>query len=147
MMWDTVAIISDAVEASMPDTEKNKLERKIYGKLSDGHYNEYYAMEDVAGMTYRDSKTGVIHKAPFWTTDMVRNIYESLKGELRNYNCWDFYVTMHMIVSDNYALLDKWFPGIDDNERNSKYVELAVNWLKDEDSPYGTSKIWHYLNG
>ena len=146
MMWDTVAIISDAVEASMPEAEKDALERKIYGKMSDGHYNEHYALKDVEHMAYKDPRTGMTHRAPYWTVDTVRNIYESLKPELRGYNCWDFYVTMNMVASDNWALLDKWFPGMDDKQRDGKLVEMAVNWLKDDDNPYGSSKIWGYLN-
>lgn len=29
----------------------------------------------------------------------------------------------------------------------SKLVEEAVNYLDDADNPYGTEKIWRYLNG
>ena len=146
MMWDTVAIISDAVEASMPDAEKDALERKIYGKMSDGHYNEHYALKDVEKMTYREPKTGMVRRAPYWTSDTIRSIYESLKGDLRGYNCWDFYVTLNMIAAKNTALLEKWFPQMDQKERDGKLVELAVNWLNDDANPYGNSKIWGYLN-
>ena len=146
MMWETVEIISDAVEASMPEAEKAALERKIYGKLSDGHYNEQYALEDVARMSYREPRTGMIRKAPFWSSDMVRGIYDSVKGEIREYNCWDFYVTLHMVASRDVALLDRWFPNLDEKDRDGKMVEMAVNWLKDDDNPYGSKKIWSYLN-
>ena len=146
MMWDVIAVVSDAVEASMPEAEKRILERKIYGKLSGGHYNEQYATEDVAKMSYRDPRTGMVRKAPYWTADMVRGIYDSLKGDLRGYNCWDFYVTLNMIATDNAALLYKWFPNIDEKEQDQKLVEMAVNWLNDDDNPYGGSKIWCYMN-
>ena len=146
MMWDTVAIISDAVEASMPEAEKEALERKIYGKMSEGHYDEHYAVEDVARMSYRDPATGMVRKAPFWSAETVRGIYDSLKGEMKGYNMWDFYVTLHMVASDNAALLAKWFPSLDAKGRDEKYVEMAVNWLNDDDNPYGSSKIWCYMN-
>ena len=146
MMWDVIAVVSDAVEASMPEAEKRILERKIYGKLSGGHYNEQYATEDVAKRSYRDPRTGMVRKAPYWTADMVRGIYDSLKGDLRGYNCWDFYVTLNMIATDNAALLYKWFPNIYEKEQDQKLVEMAVNWLNDDDNPYGGSKIWCYMN-
>ena len=82
MMWDVIAVVSDAVEASMPEAEKRILERKIYGKLSGGHYNEQYATEDVAKMSYRDSRTGMIRNASYWPTSTIREIYESLRGDL-----------------------------------------------------------------
>lgn len=146
MMWDVIAVVSDAVEASMPEAEKKALERKIYGKLSGGHYNEQYAMEDVAKMSYRDSRTGMVRKASYWPTSTIREIYESLRGDLRSYNCWDFFVTLNMIATDEAGIVDKWFPNISDQERDGKFVELAVNWLNDDDNPYGNSKIWCYLN-
>lgn len=146
MMWETLAIVSDAVESSMPEKERSSLERKIYGKLSGGHYNEQYALEDVEKMSYRDPRTGLTHKAPYWPSDTVRGIYEIQKNNLRGYNCWDFYVTLNMVASDNVPLLDKWFPSMDMKERDQRLVEMAVNWLNDDDNPYGDTKIWCYLN-
>lgn len=147
MMWDTLALVSDAMEASMPREEREELKRKLYGKLSGGHYNEQYAMEDVAKMSYRDTRTGMTKSAPYWPVPVVRDIYESLKGELRGYNCWDFFVTLNMVATKDSSLVDKWFPNISDNDRDGKLVEMAVNWLHDENNPYGDRKIWCYLNG
>lgn len=147
MMWNVISIVSDAVEASMPEAEKKELERRIYGKLSGGHYNEQYAMEDVAEMSYRDTRTGMVRNAPYWPIPVVRNIYDNVKGDLRSYNCWDFFVTLNMVGTKDSKLLNRWFPSINDKERDDKLVELAVNWLNDDDSPYGNSKIWRYLNG
>lgn len=146
MMWDVIAVVSEAVEASMPEAEKHALERKVYGKMSGGHYNEQYALEDVAKMSFRDPRTGMVRKAPYWTVDTIRSIYDSLKNDMRGYNCWDFYVTLNMVASDNSALLYKWFPNLDEKEWDGKLVDMAVNWLNDDDNPYGSSKIWCYLN-
>ena len=88
----------------------------------------------------------MVRKASYWPTSTIREIYESLRGDLRSYNCWDFFVTLNMIATDEAGIVDKWFPNISDQERDGKFVELAVNWLNDDDSPYGNSKIWCYLN-
>jgi hypothetical protein len=44
-------------------------------------------------------------------------------------------------------LLKIWFPGATEEELMSKLVEEAVNYLDDADNPYGTEKVWRYLNG
>ena len=147
MMWDTLALVSDAMEASMPREEREELKRKLYGKLSGGHYNEQYAMEDVAKMSHRDARTGMVRKAPYWPVPAVRDIYEGVKGDLKGYNCWDFFVTLNMVATDDAGIVDRWFPNISDKERDGKLVELAVNWLNDPDNPYGEKKIWCYMNG
>ena len=79
--------------------------------------------------------------------DFIEEVYEGVKDEILDYNLWDFAVTMNMLASDNWCLLDRWFPGITDKERNVKLVEMAVNWLLDEDAKHPDAKIWHYLNG
>ena len=59
------------------------------------------------------------------------------------YNRWDFDVTMNMIKSDYYPLLRKWFP--EDKNLDDKIVELTINWLNDDDNPFGDAKIWCYF--
>ena len=145
MMWKAVAAISEAVEEGMPEDRKHALMRRIYGEMSDGHYNEEFAAEDIAKMYYTDRK-GVRHQAPYWPSSTVREIYEGVKGAIRPSAACDFEVTMNMVASDNWPLLEKWFPGMSDKERNEKTVELALNWLNDPDSPHPDSKIWNYLN-
>lgn len=44
-------------------------------------------------------------------------------------------------------MLRKWFPSATDKELEQKVVESTVNWLNDDDNPYGTAKVWGYLNG
>jgi len=48
-----------------------------------------------------------------------------------------------MIKSDMINLLKEWFPDATEEELDSKIIDLAVNWLNDED--YGESKIWCYF--
>ena len=147
MMWDVIAVVSDAVDSSMPEAEKHALERKIYGKLSEGHYNEQYAVEDVAKMNYRDPRTGMVRKAPYWTAETIRGIYESLKADMRGYNCWDFYVALNNTKADNCVLFRSWWPDADMEVLTQKIAEATVNWLNDEDAPQGEGRVWRYFNG
>ena len=143
-MWDTTKLISDAIEESMPGDAKERLYADLYGHLSGGHYNEEFAMNAVEDMFYMDSSRNK-HYGPYWTDSVVREWFDQVKSEIVGYNCWDFFVTVNMIASDNHALLDKWFPGDTSDERAKKYVAMAVNWLKDDDWD-DHNKIWHYLN-
>lgn len=72
--------------------------------------------------------------------------YNEHKDEIPDYNCWDWMVTISMIKSDNCGVLSEWFPDDDDDMRNERIVRLALNWLLDEDNPFGSSKIWCYFN-
>lgn len=146
MMWQTLAIVSESIDKAMEKPEKEKMLRLLFGKLSGGHYNEEYAKEDVAKMHYA-KEDGSKHQAPYWTIPQVEEVFASVKPNIPSeYNKWDFYVTLNMIKSDNCLVIKKWFPGITPEEADKKFIELAVNWLNDEDNPYGNNKIWEYLN-
>ena len=145
MMWKAVESISDAVDESMPEDRKNELMRKVYCDMTGGHYNEEFADEDIKKMYYIDRK-GEKHEAPYWPSSAVREIYETVKNQIRPYNACDFNVVMNMIASDTWPVLEKWFPGMNSDDRNSKTVELAINWLNDPDAKHPDSKIWNYLN-
>ena len=144
VMWDTTRVISDAIEESMPEEAKERLYADLYGHLSGGHYNEEFSMKAVEDMYYTDD-SGNRHYAPYWTEAVVHGWYEQYKRDIPQYNCWDFFVTLNMIASDNHNLLTKWFPNDTPEDRDKRFVALAVNWLKDEDWP-DQDKIWHYLN-
>ena len=144
-MWATLSIVSDAVEAVMTEPEKEALVRKVYGVMSGKHYNEDFAREDISKMYYVDRK-GERHFGPYWSDDAVRSIYKQHKDEIPGYNCWDFAVALNMIKSDYCPLLSEWFPEDDEEMRNERIVRLALNWLKDEDNPFGPEKVWGYFN-
>ena len=145
MMWKAVAVISDAVDSYMPEEEKDALVRKVYGEMSGGHYNEEFAREDVKRMYYTD-RNGEKHYGPYWTEDALTSIYRQHKNEIPGYNCWDFMVTMTMAKSDMYPIITAWFPELTDDGVNEKLVQYSINWLKDDDNPFGNEKIWGYLN-
>lgn len=144
MMWKAVHVISDAVDSGMDEYERKSLMKKVYGLMSDGHYNEETAHDDVSVMYYTDTD-GKLHQAPYWPEEAVRNIYGAVREEIPDYNFWDFYVTMNMVASDNWCLFKRWFRGIGDVELNEKITDAAIVWLKDEDWPTKT-KIWDYLS-
>ena len=62
------------------------------------------------------------------------------------YNVYDFWVTCNMLLTDDYGRLKKWFPNYTDDQIMEKVHESAINWLNDDDNPFGTSKIWCYFN-
>ena len=87
--------------------------------------------------------------APYWSWDIVKQVYNSYKQKepiLKDYNLYDFYVTLNMVKSDNYKLYEKRFKGYTDNQLDNLFIEDAINWLDDKDNPYGENKIWMYLN-
>ena len=146
VMWKTVAIISDAVEKSMPESERHALMRKMYSAMSGCHYNEEFAKEDVAKMFYVD-EDGNEHYAPYWTESQVKDVYDSIRDEIPDYNMWDFFTTVNMIKSDNCPLYREWFPDASQSDMDEKFVQSSIAWLNDADYKYPDTKIWHYLNG
>lgn len=146
MMWKSVEIISDALDKHMDEATRTALTRRLYGEMAGGHYDEAFAKEDVKKMYYTDSD-GQKKYAPYWTDEQVREVYNSVKAEVpKAYNFWDFYVALQMIKSDNCPLMRKWFPDATPEDMDKKFVDLTLNWLKDEDNPFGSEKVWGYLN-
>ena len=144
-MWESVAVISDAVEKDMDEESRERLMRKIYCVMSGGHYNQEFAEEDVARMHYKDLN-GKAHYGPYFTEEKVASVYEQVRNTIPEYNMWDFYVVMNMVKSDYCNLLSMWYPDDTETEREKRLVELAMNWLNDEDNPYGKEKAWKYFN-
>ena len=145
VMWETLQAVSEALERDMDAVSRERLTRKVYGIISDGHYNEEYAREDVSTMYYKDP-SGEKHYGPYWPDNDVRALWEKAKGHIPGYCFWDYYVALNMMKADMCRLVESWFPGIGAEEKNRRLSDLAVAFLADEDSPYGMSKIWGYLN-
>lgn len=145
VMWKSVRVISDAIDRHMDEDTKKALARSIYSEMAGGHYDEDFAMEDTAKMYYVGTD-GKKHYAPYWTEEQVKEVYDSVKADIKAYNMWDFFVTLNMIKSDNCPLMGRWFPDATPEVMDKKFVDLAVNWLRDEDYRWPNEKIWHYLN-
>lgn len=144
-MWCTTKILSDAIEQYVPQKQKDSIKTKVYYSTFGGHFNRDFADVAISKFYYVDLN-GIKHQAPYWTEDDVMEIYESIKRKIPAYNFCDFEVTLNMVKSDNCNKLKSWFPDATDDEMLDKLVDEAVNFLNDEDNPYGTEKIWRYLN-
>ena len=144
-MWKSVKIISDTVDLFLDDVAKDSLAREIYSAMAGGHYDESFAMGDVKRMYYVD-ENGEKKYAPYWTLQQTDMLYQGVKSRIPHYNTYDFFVAMNMIKSDNIELLKKWFPNDNETECAMKVRDMAVVWLDDPDNPYGSEKIWRYLN-
>jgi hypothetical protein len=144
VMWRSIKHISDAVEKNMDESAKKALNREIYSEMVGGHYNETLAMEDVKCMYYID-EDGKMVRAPYWTAEQVKDIYDTVRKDIPDYNEWDFFVTMNMVASDNMMLLERWFPTLQRDMLDKKMVEMSINWLTDDDLGNST-KIWDYIN-
>ena len=146
-LLDIVHLMSSEVNDYLDENEKHHLMRKIWCIISDGHYNEKFAKEDVEKM-YVETSSGNLY-APFYTLEQTNEVYDKLKKSndiLSIYNRYDFYVVMNMIASDNHNLYKKRFSNYGQDMITELYIEDSLNWLNDKDNPYGTSKIWKYLN-
>ena len=145
VMWESVKIISDAVENHMDEKDKDHLMRKVFHAISGGHYNECFAKEDVTKMYYVDD-SGRKHCGPFLTEEKIFSVYDQVKDTIPGYNKWDWYVVMNMIISDYAHLVKRWFQDNSEEQMEKRFIELALNWLHDEDNPYGSEKAWGYFN-
>ena len=96
------------------------------------------------GKPYYVDSEGQKHYAPYWTDAEVEEIYKLNKSSIPDaYNLFDFMVTLNMIKSDYHNIVEGWFEGADNEKR---YIELAINWLDDDDNPFGEEKVWKYFN-
>lgn len=151
LTFDKLFVVSQklahVVDDKLDSECTEKMKRKIHCIISEGHYNEEYALEDVKHMYYEYNNKKVF--ASYWPIEEVEEIYSSIKNSNRIfsvYNLYDFYVTLNMIKSDNYKLYKSRFKNYTESELDKLFIEDAINWLDDSDNPYGESKIWKYLN-
>lgn len=144
-MVQVTKIIGKFVAMHAEEDDLLKLHKEIYGVVGNGHFNDFFAEAQIKKMVFEDNKE-VEHRAPYYTAAKTQEIYETVKDEIRPYNQWDFAVVLNMIYSDNYNLIMKWFPEDSEEQLMDKMVDLAVNWLRDDDNPYGHCKAWGYFN-
>lgn len=138
-------IIGKFVAMHATEEDLLKLYKEIYGVVGNGHFNDFFAEAQIKKMVFEDDND-VEHRAPYFTMGKAQEIYETVKNEIKPYNQWDFAVVLNMIYSDNYNLMKKWFPEDSEEQLMDKMVDLAVNWLRDDDNPYGHCKAWGYFN-
>lgn len=144
-MVKVTKIIGKFVAMHAEEDDLLKLYKEIYGVVGNGHFNDFFAEAQIKKMVFEDGND-VEHRAPYYTAAKTQEIYETVKDEIRPYNQWDFAVVLNMIYSDNYNLMKKWFPEDSEEQMMDRMVDLAVNWLRDDDNPYGKCKAWGYFN-
>lgn len=149
-MWEATKMVSDYIEPMKESNPKEywTLIKRTYAAMCGKHYNKEFAEWEVKKMYYTD-KEGNKHHAPYWTEADVKAVYDANKTRIKmqTYNFWDFYVVMQMVKADYCPLLMKWFPEAKHEDLVPKYIDLAVNWLNDDDNPFGDTKVWSYFNG
>ena len=137
---ETVKILCHALCEHLPEEEYETLAKDIYESTQGKHFDEEFAKRQISKMYYEED--GMRHYAPYWSD--VSSYYNVNRKRLHDsYNRWDFEVAMNMIKSDYCPLLKKWFP--EEKDMLDKIIDLTINWLNDEDNPYGDSKIWCYF--
>lgn len=137
-----VDVLSDYLHNILDEDEYCDMCKKVYSEVAGGHYNREFAEKQIAKMYYTEQGEKIF--GPFYTESEVYKICEKVQSQIPSgYNFYDFEVALNMIVSDNHNLIEDWFEEEDSQER---YVEMTVNWLNDEDNPFGSEKVWGYFN-
>ena len=135
-MWASVAVMSDALEP-MKETDKEGywcIMRKMYGVMSDGHYNEEFAMYDVSAIEYT-GKNGDKKKGGYWSAEQVEEATRNFRFP-SGVTKWDKYVAFNLMYSDLCKKMD-----------DGQILEAAFAfYFADEDWPGGSStKVWDYV--
>lgn len=135
-MWASVAVLSEALEP-MKETDKENywcILRKMYGVMSDGHYNEEFAMYDV-GMIEYTGRNGEKKRGGYWSADQVEEATRGFRFP-SGVNKWDKYVGFNLMYSDMCKKMD-----------DAQVLDAAyLFYFADEDWPGGSStKVWDYV--
>lgn len=137
VMWKATMLVSDFIKPMKESDKKGywTLMRQVYGMMSDGHYNEEFALHDVAQIEYTD-KEGKSKKGAYWTVEQTEEVGKTLTLPA-GVNKWDVFVALNVMYSDLCKDMDE--AGI------IKATHLF--FFADEDwSPKGSStKIWDYV--
>lgn len=146
-MWQSLGKVSEVIEG-MRTTHPDKywkLFKETYAAMCGPHFNEEFGMWQIEQMYFKD-RNGNIHRAPNWTKEQYKQVYEAYKSKLGDYSCWDFAVTIEMQYTDYYCRLKSWFPSATEDDIKMKAVEMAIDYLNDIDDEEG-GKIWKRYNG
>lgn len=136
-MWYAVESLSDMLEEMKKSDPKAfwGFMREQHGILSGGHYNEDFAMHDVAQIEYTD-KNGDPHKGAYWTVEQTK---EATKGLAlpASVTPWDVYVALNVFHSDLCKEFD-----------DAHIIKAAyLFFFADEDwtKKGSEKKVWEYM--
>lgn len=135
-MWKSVAVMSEYLEP-MKESDKEGywcMMRKMYGVMSEGHYNEEFALWDVAQIEYTN-RHGEKRTGAYWTAEQVEEATKGMKFPA-GVNKWDKFVAFNLMHSDLCKKMD-----------DAQVLEAAYSfYFADEDWPGGSStKVWDYI--
>lgn len=134
-MWASVAVLSEALEP-MKETDKEAywcIMRKMYAVMSEGHYNEEFAMWDVSKIEYTN-KAGERKHGGYWSADQVEDATKNFRFPT-GVNKWDKYVAFNLMYSDLCKKFD-----------DAQILEAAyLFYFADEDWPSPSTKVWDYV--
>lgn len=134
-MWESIDSFSellDELKESHPDLYWEFM-RKQMGIMYHDHYDEAFALYDVAQLSWTD-KSGMKHTGAHWTADQVEQATAGMHFPA-NTNKWDKYVAFNAAYSD----LAKEF----DDAQILKAGFLLYFADEDWGSP---TKIWEYMS-
>lgn len=148
VMWAATKRVSEFLEKmkeSNPDAFWTLI-KETYEDMCGPHYNEEFAKWQIEQMYFKDP-AGETHYAPNWSAAQYKNSFELNRQRLKNksYNCWDWAVALEMCYTDNHCLLKTWFPNATEDDIKTKAVDMAVNYLNDDDDD-DEGRIWHRFN-
>lgn len=136
-MWSSVESISEMLEDLKKDDPKAfwGFMREQHGILSGEHYDEKFAMHDVANMSW-EGRDGEMHHGAYWTFEQVK---EATKGKQfpKGTTPYDVFVAYNATATD---LCTKF--------SDKELLDAAyLTWFSDVDwSENGSStKIWEYM--
>ena len=149
-MHKSIALISEFMEGKLSMEDQETLKKKLYYMLEGGHYDHDFAVAQIEKMYYKDDEDDDIAdkiSAPYWTESEVKKIFDSHRNKIPlEYNFYDFMVALNMAKSDNWMKLQEWFPDESNEDLDKRVVTEAINWLRDDDNPFGYEKVWGYFN-
>lgn len=135
-MWETTRLVSDFIKP-MKETNKKEywnLMREVYGIMSGGHYNEEFALHDVAQIEYTD-KDGKAHIGAYWTCEQIETATRGMtfpSGTTK----YDKFVALNSFWADTCKVLTE-----------EQIIKAAYQfYFADEDFPKERgAKIWCYM--
>lgn len=133
-MWESTQIISDFI-APMEHTNKQEywcLLRNVYGIMSNGHYNEEFAMHDVGDIEYTNKK-GEKKQGAYWTVEQVEEAMKNYPFP-SNVNKWDKFVAANIMHSDLCKKLD-----------DVQVLDATFAFFFSDEDWKGQTKIWDYM--
>lgn len=134
-MWESIDSFSELLEElkeSHPDLYWDFM-RKQQGIMYKGHYDESFAMWDVAQMHYTD-KNGEKHQGAYWTSEQIESATAGMKFPVGTTR-WDRYVAFNAAKAD----FNKDFTDADILKIGYDFYFADEDWGSD-------SKVWEYMS-